>query len=55
MSKNDIPFSPKLIGNLLDPADPVNRIIQTQRVNVLKEEYGTKPQVYYIGLSQEVR
>jgi Fe-S-cluster-containing dehydrogenase component len=49
------PFEARLIGNLLDPADPVNRIIQTQRVNVLKEEYGTKPQVYYVGLSQEVR
>jgi hypothetical protein len=24
-------------------------------VGVLKEEYGTKPQVFYIGLSKEVK
>jgi len=27
----------------------------TERVGVLKSEYGTKPQVYYIGLDEEVR
>ncbi|HLO26787.1 MAG TPA: 4Fe-4S dicluster domain-containing protein, partial [Geobacteraceae bacterium] len=31
------------------------KIIMTQRVNVLKEEYGTKPQVFYLGLTKEVR
>jgi hypothetical protein len=25
------------------------------RVGVLKDEYGTKPQVYYLGLSREVK
>ena len=37
------------------PADPVANIIMTQRVSVHKPEYGTNPQVYFIGLSEEVR
>uniref|UniRef100_A0A831UIF4 4Fe-4S dicluster domain-containing protein n=1 Tax=Geobacter metallireducens TaxID=28232 RepID=A0A831UIF4_GEOME len=49
------PFGARQIGNLRDPNDPVTRIIMTERVGILKEEYGTKPQVYYIGLSKEVR
>jgi Fe-S-cluster-containing dehydrogenase component len=43
------------IGNIKDPQDPVAKIISTQRVSVHKPEYGTKPQVYFIGLSEEVR
>jgi len=27
----------------------------TERVNVLKEEYGTTPQVFYLGLTKEVK
>jgi tetrathionate reductase subunit B len=49
------PFEARRIGNLLDPEDPVTKIIMTERVNVLKEEYGTKPQVFYLGLSKEVK
>ncbi len=49
------PFGARQIGNLRDPDDPVTKIIMTERVGILKEEYGTKPQVYYIGLSKEVR
>jgi Fe-S-cluster-containing dehydrogenase component len=49
------PFGARRIGNLLDPDDPVARIVEDERVSVLKEEYGTKPQVYYIGLSKEVK
>ncbi len=49
------PFGVRKIGNILDPDDPVTKVIQDQRVSILKEEYGTKPQVYYIGLSKEVR
>ncbi len=49
------PFGARKIGNMKDPNDPVAKIIATERVGVLKEEYGTKPQVYYIGLSKEVR
>jgi tetrathionate reductase subunit B len=49
------PFGARRIGNLRDPDDPVTRIISTERVAVLKEEYGTKPQVFYLGLSKEVK
>jgi tetrathionate reductase subunit B len=48
-------FGARRVGNLMDPADPVTRVVMTQRVNVLKEEYGTKPQVFYLGLTREVR
>jgi len=49
------PFGARRIGNLRDPNDPVTKIIMSERVAVLKEEYGTKPQVFYLGLSREVR
>jgi Fe-S-cluster-containing dehydrogenase component len=49
------PFGARRIGNLRDPDDPVTKTIMGARVGVLKEEYGTKPQVYYLGLSREVK
>jgi Fe-S-cluster-containing dehydrogenase component len=49
------PFGARQIGNLVDSDDPVTRTIMTERVAVLKEEYGTKPQVFYLGLSREVK
>jgi len=49
------PFEARKIGNLKDLNDPVTKIIMTERIGVLKDEYGTKPQAYYIGLSKEVR
>jgi len=33
----------------------VTKIIRTERVGVLKSEFGTKPQAFYIGLDEEVR
>jgi len=48
-------FGARSIGNLKDPEDPVTKIISTERVSVLKSEFGTKPQVFYIGLDEEVR
>ena len=49
------PFNARQIGNLKDPNDPVAKAVMTQRVGVLRDEYGTKPNVYYIGLNKEVR
>ncbi len=49
------PFGARRIGNIKDPNDPVTKTIMNERVAVLKEEYGTKPQVYYVGLSKEVK
>jgi len=49
------PFGARQIGNIKDPDDPVTKIILTERVGILKDEYGTKPQVYYLGLDNNVR
>lgn len=49
------PFGARLIGNLKDREDPVTKIVLTERVAVLKDAFGTKPQVYYIGLDENVR
>ncbi len=49
------PFDARQIGNLRDPNDPVAKAVMNQRVGVLRDEYGTKPQVFYLGLSKEVR
>jgi len=48
------PFGARTVGNLRDPNDPITKIIMTQRVGVLRPEYGTEPQCYYIGLNEEV-
>ncbi len=49
------PFGARQVGNLKDINDPVTKVILTERVGVLKDEYGTKPQVYYLGLDETVR
>uniref|UniRef100_A0A831XDX0 4Fe-4S dicluster domain-containing protein n=1 Tax=Geobacter metallireducens TaxID=28232 RepID=A0A831XDX0_GEOME len=49
------PFGARKIGNLRDPDDPVTKTIMSGRVGILKEQYGTKPQVYYLALSREVK
>ena len=49
------PFGARQIGNLKNPNDPVTKTIMTERVSVLKDEYGTKPQVFYLGLDNNVR
>ena len=49
------PFGARQIANIKDPYDPVTKTIMTERVGVLKSEFGTKPQVYYVGLDWEVR
>jgi Fe-S-cluster-containing dehydrogenase component len=49
------PFGARKVGNLRDQNDPVTKIVMNERVNVLKEEYGTKPQVFYLGLTKEVK
>ena len=49
------PFGARQIGNLKDQDDPVTQVIMNERVSVLKDEYGTKPQVFYIGLDHTVK
>jgi Fe-S-cluster-containing dehydrogenase component len=47
-------FGARRMGNLRDLDDPVTRTILEGRVAVLKDQYGTRPQAYYLGLSKEV-
>jgi len=49
------PFGARQIGNIRDENDPVTHAILTKRVAVLKDEYGTKPHVFYLGLDERVR
>lgn len=48
-------FGARTIGNLKDPDDPVTKTVTTQRVGVLRDEYGTNPQCFYLGLDKQVR
>jgi len=48
-------FDARKLGNLKDPDDPVTQVITSERVAVLKDEYGTKPHVFYLGLDENVR
>jgi Fe-S-cluster-containing dehydrogenase component len=48
-------FDARKMANLKDPEDPVAQMIKTERVQVLKDEYGTKPHVFYLGLDEKVR
>jgi tetrathionate reductase subunit B len=49
------PFGARQLGNIKDPDDPVTKTIASGHVAVLKSEFGTKPQAYYVGLDWEVR
>ncbi|RMD54045.1 MAG: 4Fe-4S dicluster domain-containing protein [Nitrospirae bacterium] len=51
-------FGARKIGMINDPENPddeVFRVIKTQRVAVLKPEYGNEPHVFYLGLDHIVR
>ena len=48
-------FGVRKIGMLHDPDSEVYKIITTQRVAVLKPEYGNEPHVFYLGLDHIVR
>lgn len=48
-------FGARKHGDIMDTKSEVWRIIRTERVGVLKDEYGTKPMTFYIGLDSIVR
>ncbi len=48
-------FGARKIGLLNDPNSEIQKIITTERVAVLKPEYGNEPQVFYLGLDHIVR
>lgn len=49
------PTQARKFGDLKDPNDEIHKIIEENRIQVLKPEMGTKPKVFYIGLDSEVR
>jgi len=49
------PFGARQICDLKNHDDPVTKTILQERVGILKDEYGTKPNVFYIGLDMDVR
>jgi tetrathionate reductase subunit B len=48
------PFGARRVGNLRDPDDAVTRTVASERLGVIKDSYGSWPQVYYLGLGREV-
>jgi tetrathionate reductase subunit B len=49
------PVGARKFGDLKDPESEINKILDTERINVLKADLGTKPKVYYVGLDRDVR
>ena len=49
------PVGARIFGDLEDPDSDVNKLLDKERINVLKPDLGTKPKVYYSGLDREVR
>jgi Fe-S-cluster-containing dehydrogenase component len=49
------PVGARKFGDLKDEKSEVNKILDTERINVLKADLGTKPKVYYVGLDREVK
>ncbi|MFZ3384563.1 MAG: 4Fe-4S dicluster domain-containing protein [Candidatus Methanoperedens sp.] len=49
------PTGARKFGDLKDKNSEVNKIIDEERINLLKPDLGTKPKVFYIGLDREVK
>jgi molybdopterin-containing oxidoreductase family iron-sulfur binding subunit len=41
------PAGARIFGNMLDPADPIRRILAEKEVYIFKEAVGTEPRFYY--------
>jgi Fe-S-cluster-containing dehydrogenase component len=49
------PVGARIFGDLHDPESHVNKVLEQNRIGVLKPELGTKPRVKYLGLDEAVR
>lgn len=49
------PTGARILGDLNDLDSELRKNLRKKRVNVLKAEYGTKPKVYYVGLTGGVK
>jgi tetrathionate reductase subunit B len=48
------PVDARIFGDLYDRESPISKFLRDNRVQVLKPEMGTSPNVFYIGLDKEV-
>jgi len=48
------PVGARHFGDRMNPDDPVNEILATERLQVLQPQLLTKPQCFYLGLDMEV-
>ena len=48
------PVGARKFGDIRDPESEVSQILATETVSVLKQDLGTEPMVYYIGLEKGV-
>ena len=49
------PTGARLIGDLKNPESEIRKKLRKKRVNILKPEFGTKPKVYYVGITEGVQ
>ena len=49
------PAGARVFGDLNDPQSDISVFLRENRVNVLKPEMGTHPNVYYVGIDRSVR
>jgi tetrathionate reductase subunit B len=49
------PTGARKFGDLNDENSEVKKIIDVERINLLKPDLGTKPKVFYVGLDREVK
>lgn len=49
------PTGARIIGDLNDHESELSRVLKKKRTNILKAEYGTEPNVFYVGLTEGVR
>ena len=47
------PSSARIFGDIHDPESEISRLLDTNSVQVLKPEIGTKPHVFYIDMDHD--
>ncbi len=50
---NTCPAEARVFGNINDPNSEISKMISLNPVQVLKEDMGTQPRVFYIGLDRD--
>jgi molybdopterin-containing oxidoreductase family iron-sulfur binding subunit len=48
------PVEARVFGDLNDANSPIQRVVKTPGVALLRPELGTSPRVFYVGLETEV-